>query len=229
MATPSEKMKEQVKEGLKSVTESIAKTMDEINPAKSYGQNVKDCFPILNYLIFFIVFVLAFIAIYVKNAALVGITLLYFINIIYSMVLIKDMFLSKKSEQLITFIITAILALNAVSSSMVMFTFKTLHAKFNKKEETLKLSDKSKKQMSVYFTMFITTIAFTWFLSLFYFGENETTNFFDYIFVGKSIPPKLLVVIFILKISTCIAGLGLSAYMVFLADRFSKLKRSQYV
>ena len=224
MATPSENMKEQVK----TIAKTIIETVDKVNPA-NYGQNAKNCFPVLNYIIFFIVFVMAFIAIYVRNSALVGIVLLYVINLVYSMILIKDMFLSKKSEQIITFIILAILVLNAVSSTMVMFTFKTLHAKFNKNNETLKLSEKSKKQMSVYFTMFITTIVFTWFLAMFYFGENETINFFDYMFVGKSIPPKLLVIIFILKISTCIAGLGLSAYMVFLSDRFSKLKNSQYV
>jgi len=225
MATPSEK----IKEFGKSTIENITKAMDEINPAKGYAQNAPDGFPIITYFIFFILFSMAFVAIYVKNAALVGITLLYVVNIVYSIVLIKDMFLSKKSEQIITFIISAIIVLNAVSSTMVVFTFKSLHAKFNKKKETLKLSDKSKKQMSVYFTMFITTIAFTWFLAMFYFGEGDAVNFFDYMFVGKSVPPKLLVLIFILKISTCIAGLGLSAYMVFLSDQFSKLKNSQYV
>lgn len=101
--------------------------------------------------------------------------------------------------------------------------------KIQQKKEEIKLSSNSKKQMSVYFTMFIATIAFTWFLAMFYFGEADYDNFFDYNFVGKPLPPKLLMLIFILKISTCIAGLGLSAYMVFLSDRFSKLRRSQYV
>jgi hypothetical protein len=213
---------ENLKKGVESLTNAATRTIP-INNGDANG------YPILNYIIFFIVFLMAFIAIYVKNAALIGVLLLYVINIVYSLVLIKDMFTSKKSEQIITFIITAILVLNAVSSTMVIFTFKSLHERFNKKKETIKLSAKSKKQISDYFTMFIATIAFTWFLAMFYFGDSETANFFDYTFVGKSIPPKLLVVIFILKISTCIAGLGLSAYMVFLSDQFSKLKRSQYV
>ena len=110
-----------------------------------------------------------------------------------------------------------------------MFTLKTLHSKFNKDQETMKLSDKSKKMVSNYFTMFITTIAFTWFLALFYFGESHNTNFFDFIFVGKTFPPKILMIIFILKICVCGAGLGLSGYMVFLANKFSKLKNSKYV
>jgi hypothetical protein len=224
MATPSENVKEQVK----SIAKTITETVDKVNPA-NYGQNAKDCFPVLNYIIFFIIYVAAFIALYVRNSALVGIVLLYVINIVYSIFIIKDMFLSKKSEQIITVIIFAILVLNAVSSTMVMFTLKTLHSKFNKDQETMKLSEKSKKMMSTYFTMFITTIAFTWFLSLFYFGESHNTNFFDFIFVGKIFPPKILMIIFILKICVCGAGLGLSGYMVFLANKFSKLKNSKYV
>jgi hypothetical protein len=172
---------------------------------------------------------MAFVAIYIKNAALIGIALLYVINIIYSIFIIKDMFLSKKSEQIITFIITSILLLNAVSSTMVAITFKGLHTKFNKTNNTMKLSNKNKQKMSVYFTMFITTIVFTWFLALFYFGEGPDVNFFDYIFIGKSIHPKLLIAIFAVKICVCIAGLGLSAYMVFLANNFLKLRRSQYI
>jgi len=224
MATPSENL---IK-GVNNVTTGIKTQIERVNPV-NYGPDIKNCFPIIAYFMFFIVYVAAFIALYVRNSALVGIVLLYVINLVYSIFVIKDMFLSKKSEQIITVIIFAILVLNAVSSTMVMFTLKTLHSKFNKDQETMKLSDKSKKILSTYFTMFITTIAFTWFLALFYFGESHNTNFFDYIFVGKIIPPRMLIIIFILKICICGAGLGLSGYMVFLSDRFSKLKNSQYV
>ena len=224
MATPSENVKEQVK----SIAKTITETVDKVNPT-NYGQNIKDCFPIISYVMFFIIYVAAFIALYVRNSALVGIVLLYVINAVYSIFIIKDMFLSKRSEQIITIIITAIVVLNVVSSTMVMFTLKSLHSKFNKDKETMKLSDKSKKMVSTYFAMFITTIAFTWFLALFYFGESHNTNFFNFIFVGKIIPPKMLVIIFILKICVCGAGLGLSGYMVYLANKFSKLKNSQYV
>ena len=77
--------------------------------------------------------------------------------------------------------------------------------------------------------MFITTIAFTMFLALFYFGEGENDNFFNYVFIGRGYSPTLLVFIFIFKIATSIAGLGLSAYMIFLAERFSKIKNAKYV
>lgn len=209
------------------VKNEIVSLANKITP--NYGENSKNSFPMITYIAFFIVYVMAFLAIYIKNAALIGISLLYVINVIYSIFIIKDMFLSKKSEQIITFILMAILLLNIISSTMVAITFRGIHSKFNKKDDTMKLSDKNKKKMSVYFTMFITTIAFTWFLALFYFGEGENVNFFDYTFIGKSISPKLLVALFILKICVCGAGLGLSAYMVFLGNDFLKLRRSQYV
>ena len=224
MATPSENFKN----GVIAATNNVSDIVIKINPA-NYGENIKKCFPIITYIIFFIVYIIAFIAIYIKNTALLGIVLLYVINIIYSIFVIKDMFLSKKSEQIITFIIIAILVLNAVSSTMIAITFRGLHAKFNKTNNTLKLSITNKRKMSVYFTMFITTIVFTWFLALFYFGEGENVNFFDYVFIGKLISPKVLFTFFILKICVCGAGLGLSAYMVFLANQFLKLRRSHYV
>lgn len=224
MATPSENLQQ----GLNKIADGIKTQIDRVNPV-NYGPDIKNCFPIIAYVMFFIIYVAAFIALYVRNSALVGIVLLYVINAVYSIFIIKDMFLSKRSEQIITIIITAIVVLNVVSSTMVMFTLKSLHSKFNKDKETMKLSDKSKKMVSTYFAMFITTIAFTWFLALFYFGESHNTNFFDFIFVGKIIPPKMLVIIFILKICVCGAGLGLSGYMVFLANKFSKLKNSKYV
>uniref|UniRef100_A0A6C0D5Q2 Uncharacterized protein n=1 Tax=viral metagenome TaxID=1070528 RepID=A0A6C0D5Q2_9ZZZZ len=224
MATPSENL---IK-GVNNLTTGIKTQINRVNPV-NYGPDIKNCFPIIAYIIFAIIYVAAFIALYVRNSALVGIVLLYVINIVYSIFIIKDMFLSKKSEQVITIIITSIIILNAVSSTMVVFTLKTLHSKFNKEKETMKLSNESKKIISIYFTMFITTIAFTWFLALFYFGESHNTIFFDYIFIGKIIPPRMLMIIFILKICLCGAGLGLSGYMVFLSDRFSKLKNSKYV
>ena len=125
--TPSENVKNMIMSAKKNVSDAVIK----INPA-NYGENIKKNFPIITYFVFSIVYVMAFVAIYIKNAALIGIALLYVINIIYSIFIIKDMFLSKKSEQIITFIITSILLLNAVSSTMVAITFKGLHTKFNK-------------------------------------------------------------------------------------------------
>jgi hypothetical protein len=222
------KPSEQLSENVNTATKVVKEQFDKINPA-NYNANIKNCFPLITYFFIFIIFCIAFIALYIKNSVLIGISLLYVINAIYTIFLIKDMFSSKRSEQIITIILFAILMLNAISSTFIILTLKSLHTRYNAKNETIKLSRNYRKRISDYFTMFITTIAFTWFLALFYFGEDENENFFNYVFIGKSFSPSLLMIIFILKICTSLAGLGLSAYMVFLGERFIKLKNAQYV
>jgi len=170
---------------------------------------------------------MSFVCIYKRNVALLGVVLLYVINIIYSVFLIKDMFLWTKSEQIITFIISAILILNLASSSLIIMTFRTLHAKYNKNNETIKLSPQNTDRISQYFTMFICTIVFVWVLAMYYFVEGENVEYFSFAFIGQNVSPAMLMTKFLMKISLCITSLGLSSYMVYLADKLSKLRRSQ--
>lgn len=187
----------------------------------------KNCLPVISYTLFIVVYIMSFICIYKRNVVLLGVMLLYIINIIYSVFLIKDMFLWKKSEQIITFIITAILLLNLASSSLIIMTFRTLHAKYNKNGETIKLSPQNRERISKYFTMFICTIVFVWVLAMYYFVEDESVEYFSFVFIGQNASPSMLVTKFLMKIALSITSLGLSGYMVYLANKLSKLRRSQ--
>jgi len=189
--------------------------------------DTKGCFPVISYVLFIVVYIMSFVCIYKRNVALLGVVLLYVINIIYSVFLIKDMFLWTKSEQIITFIISAILILNLASSSLIIMTFRTLHAKYNKNNETIKLSPQNTDRISQYFTMFICTIVFVWVLAMYYFVEGENVDYFSFAFVGQNASPAMLMTKFLMKISLCITSLGLSGYMVYLANKLSKLRRSQ--
>ena len=187
----------------------------------------KNCFPIISYVLFIVVYIMSFVCIYKRNVALLGVMLLYIINIIYSVFLMKDMFLWTKSEQIITFIITAILLLNLVSSSLIIMTLRTLHAKYNKNGETIKLAPQNQARISQFFTMFICTIVFVWVLAIYYFVEGEGVEYFSFVFIGQNASPGMLVAKFLMKISLSITSLGLSGYMVYLANKLSKLRRSQ--
>lgn len=187
----------------------------------------KNCFPIISYTLFIVVYIMSFFCIYKRNVALLGVMLLYIINIIYSVFLIKDMFLWTKSEQIITFIITAVLLLNFVSSSLIVMTLRTLHAKYNKNGETIKLAPQNQARISQFFTMFICTIVFVWVLAMYYFVEGESVEYFSFVFIGQNASPGMLVAKFLMKISLSITSLGLSGYMVYLANKLSKLRRSQ--
>ena len=187
----------------------------------------KNCLPVISYTLFIVVYIMSFICIYKRNVVLLGVMLLYIINIIYSVFLIKDMFLWKKSEQIITFIISAILVLNMASSSLIIMTLRTLHAKYSKNNETIKLSPQNRARISKYFTMFICTIVFVWVLAMYYFVEGESVEYFSFVFIGQNASPSMLVTKFLMKIALSITSLGLSGYMVYLANKLSKLRRSQ--
>ena len=189
--------------------------------------DTKGCFPVISYALFIVVYIMSFICIYKRNVALLGVMLLYIINIIYSVFLMKDMFLWTKSEQIITFIISAILLLNLVSSSLIVMTLRTLHAKYNKNGETIKLAPQNQARISQFFTMFICTIVFVWVLAIYYFVEGEGVEYFSFVFIGQNASPGMLVAKFLMKISLSITSLGLSGYMVYLANKLSKLRRSQ--
>jgi hypothetical protein len=206
--------------------ENTGATVDKLAVA-NLGTQAANCFPIISYFIFMVVYIVAFICIYERNVALLGVLLLYIINIIYSIFLIKDMLLWGKVNQIITFIIMAVLALNITSSSFIMMTLNTLHAKYKKENENIKLSVQNKARISKYFTMFICTIVFVWILAGYYFVEDENANFFNYIVIGQKASPTLMILKLFLKIALSGCALGLSAYMVFLANKLSRLKRSQ--
>ena len=180
---------------------------------------------IVAYTIFSAIYIISFVCIYNKNLALLGSILLYFINIIVSIFLAKDLLISKRSEQLITYIIIAVLAMNMVSSSFVMMTIQTLHTKNVKDNKNIKLSNKNRDILSVYFTMFICTIVFIGILALFYFIESPGEPFLNTVFIGKEYSPKILIAITLFKIALIGTSLGLSSYMVYLGTEFSKLKR----
>lgn len=186
-----------------------------------------DCFPIISYLIIGVVYIMSFYCIYKRNVALLGALLLYIINLIFSIFITKDMLLSGRSEEIITFIIIAIFGLNTASSSLVMMTLKTLHAKYTKNNENVKLSPGNRARVSKYFAMFMCTIVFSWFLLFFYFAGDMQKPYFNYVFVGQSTSPIILVIILFLKVALSITSLGLSGYMVYLGNDLSKLKRKQ--
>jgi hypothetical protein len=109
---------------------------------------------------------------------------------------------------------------------MVGITLLALHAKYNKKDEHIKLSKYYTQIISKYFAMFIVTIVFGGLLVWFYFSEPSDRPYFDYQFTGMGVDPKLMVLKFILKILLIPINVGLSSYMVFGAHQFTKLRNS---
>lgn len=194
---------------------------------KWYGGELPlGCRSFLGYVIVFIVFILSGVAIYDKATSLLGVLLMYLTNLIYSVLFIKDLLVSEKlkTSDLISFVLISTLLLNMISSSMVIMTFRKLHATYLKNNETINLSNKSRNIISLYLTLWIATIVMLWVLFAFYFIESSTTPFYNYIFIGQEMSPLFLFAGFFIKVAFSLASLGISGYMVYLAKIFSDIK-----
>ena len=193
------------------------------------GELPDDCLTFISYVSIFSMFLLSFYYVYHKSAWLLGILLLYLVNIVWSVLFAKDIFASEKANiaPLISLILIAILSMNIVSSTMVMMTLRNLHASFLKKESSIELSDKSRKMLKDYLKLWIATIVMTWVLFAFYFIEPASEPFLNYIFVGQTLSPFFMFTGFLIKIVFALVSVSFSAYMVFLGKTFSDIKTKQ--
>jgi hypothetical protein len=178
------------------------------------------------YMIISLVYIVSFITIYYNKTVLLGVLVLFSINVVASIFISKDMFTSPKVNDIGTMLLFIPIVLNVVSSTMVGITLLALHAKYNKKDEHIKLSKYYTQIISKYFAMFIVTIVFGGLLVWFYFSEPSDRPYFDYQFTGMGVDPKLMVLKFILKILLIPINVGLSSYMVFGAHQITKLRNS---
>ena len=149
------------------------------------GELPDDCLSYVSYLATFAVFILAGITVYSKSISLLGVLLLYLVNVVYSILFAKDIFSSEKSNTngIISLMIIAVLVLNIVSSTMIIMTFRKLQVAYLKNDEKIQLSDKSRNSISLYLTLWIATIIMVWVLFAFYFIEPITEPFFNYQFI----------------------------------------------
>lgn len=190
------------------------------------GELPEGCLSIISYIASFSVFILASVFIYYKSTSLLGVLLLYLVNFIYSILVLKDILTSTKSSTngVISFIIIATLVLNVTSSTMIIMTFRKLRVTYLKNDESIQLSDKSRNLISVYLTMWIATTIMIWVLFAFYFIEPIDKPFFNYMFIGQELNPIFMFLGFMIKTVFSLLSLAMSGYMVYLAKMFSDIK-----
>ena len=190
------------------------------------GALPEDCLSYLSYFAVFVVFMMAGASIYNNSTSLLGVLLLYLSNVVYSILFAKDILSSEKANVsgVIAFVLMATIILNLVSSTMIILTFRKLHANYLKNNETIELSDKSRNLISLYLTLWIVTIIMLWVLFAFYFIEPLSEPFFNYQFIGQELSPTFMFMGFIIKVGFSTLSLGLSGYMVYLAKMFSDIK-----
>jgi hypothetical protein len=176
----------------------------------------------ISYIVIFILFILSIVSIYNTKVSLLGILLLYLVNIVYSIILSKDVLASPKSNHssIISFIIIAILVLNIVSSTMIIDTLRKLHTTYLKNKETLKLSDKNRNKLSLYIALWILSLITIIIITAFFFIEPIGELFFNYMFIDKELSPTMIFAGFIIKIICIVISLSSASYMMYIADKF---------
>ena len=190
------------------------------------GKLPEDCLTFTSYVLSFVVFIMAIFTIYNTSVSLFGIILLYMINIIYSILLAKDLFSFPKIDisPSIVFILSAVLGLNIASSTVVMLTIRKINADHAKENKKMELSQKSRNTLSIYIAGWIFTIIMVWILSGFYFIEPIDKSFFSYEFIGQEVSPLLVLIGFIIKSGLSLVAMAISGYMVYKAKQFSDIK-----
>ena len=124
--------------------------------------------PISYYMIFLTIYILAFVCIFLKNVQLIGYGLLYTINILASIFLVKDLH-SKIANNVPVFVgIIIIIILNIVSSSLLIVAISRIY-KYSKNDENLVLSYQNNKKIYLYRDLFISVLVFLWIILLYIF------------------------------------------------------------
>ena len=78
------------------------------------GGSELDCKSFMTYGMLFILYIISFFCIYKASVSLFGMLLLYVINIIYSLIVVKDIFGSEKANQIISLVIFIIMFIQCI-------------------------------------------------------------------------------------------------------------------
>ncbi len=116
------------------------------------------------YIFFIIIYIISFSALYNKNSEVIGILLLFFINIIASIFCGKDLydFLNNNNPQILL-ILSIIFCFNIVASTLFLTAIMRIYTfTKNKGSDKLIVSKKNRKMIERFKSLFISVIVVLW-------------------------------------------------------------------
>jgi hypothetical protein len=189
---------------------------------------------LLNYLAFFILYVICFVFIYKKNTEYIGFTVLLVINIaimLYTTSQLMDIFQRSKYfvEMIASFSVIIGLVFHTVLIIFILIVANNLNSKNIKKYGTpFNLPEKYKKKLELVKRLMISSFCLGSLILFVIFNYNDDLkqNFlliitkpeFKKIFDSKTL---------FLTLAASLALIGISAYQIYEGDSFSKLSRQQ--
>jgi hypothetical protein len=198
----------------------------------------KDCFPILNYIAFFILYILCFVYINVKYTEIVGFGLLFVIHTAFSLFISKDIFnlINEKMRTNlainISFISIIVALLFHFISFILTFTMiTTLQTKYTKTRGTpIVLSKSYKNKFENYKRNIIAVFSLSFIILMAMFFAYDTINIdFNSLFKSLSVSDiyKSLPAIFVIMASLSVVGI--SSHQLYISNMFSKLSKKDLI
>ena len=197
----------------------------------------KDCFPILNYIAFFILYIVCFTYINVKYTEIVGFGVLFVIHTAFSLFISKDIFnlINKKASNLainISFISIFIGLLFHFISFILIFTMiTTLQTKYTKKRGTpIVLSKQYKNKFENYKRNIIAVFSLSFVVLMSMFFAYDTINInFTQLFKAFSIQNIYSGLPAIIVSMASLAIVGISIHQVYISNMFAKLSKKDLI
>jgi len=198
----------------------------------------KDCFPILNYIAFFVLYILCFLYMNQKYTEIIGFGILFVIHTAFSIFISKDLFnlLNEKIKPNLvvnlSFIsIMVALIFHFVSFILMFIMITTLQTKYTKTRGTpIVLSKTYNNKLNEYKNniLIVFSLSFVVLMTMFFGYETINIDFYQSIKTLSFIDfykllPTILVVISSLSI------IGISSYQVYISDMFSKLSKKDLI
>lgn len=195
------------------------------------------------YVYLFVIQVLTFIMMYVKNLEFIGIIIGIIIATVTHIFLIMNIFMSDKKNDLILYFILFSIILFFVSSVFMLKTLTHLQSKYSEKGSLIMLTNENRNWLDTYKRLFITSILTIGILGLSFFTlkkispltspnmntslqSNQYESFFQ-IEEMLTNPDIKSLLIFIIKWVFSSSALFTTSYMVYISNILSKINANQ--
>lgn len=198
----------------------------------------KDCFPILNYMAFFILYIVCFVYINIKYTEIVGFGLLFVIHTAFSLFISKDLFNLISQKPIINLAINVSflsiligLLFHFVSFILIFTMITTLQTKYTKTRGTpIVLSKSYKNKFETYKRNIIAvfSLSFIVLMSMFFAYDTININFtqlfktFSFIDFYKILPALIVSM-------SSLAIIGITFHQVYISNMFSKLSKKDLI
>jgi len=177
------------------------------------------------YVMFLTVYIIGFICIYKKNVELIGLGLLYTINIFASVFLINNLYTLSNNFFNVFLILCIVFIFIIVSFTLLMVSISRIYVNTKRKgSNEIILSNNNKKLVKKYKDFFVSSIVFIWAFLILFFLSGNTINVNTILDFSKNSYISVFFEIF--KIILLAYPFIASIYLIILSNHLVLLTRS---